>query len=56
MREYFNHKSQLAKMFPGIPLRGLVKLDLFLKLDHTQALEKEQRILIDAIIAGQVLT
>lgn len=53
MREYFNHRNQLAKMFPGIPFRGLVKLDLFLTLDHTQVLENEQRMLIEAIIAGQ---
>lgn len=53
MREYFNHKQQLAKMFPRIPFRGLVKLDLLLNLDHTQVLEKEQRILIEAIISGQ---
>jgi type III restriction enzyme len=53
MREYFNHKSQLAKMFPHVPFRGLVKLDLFLSLDHTQILENEQRTLIEAIVAGQ---
>lgn len=53
MREYFNHKDQLAKMFPGIPFRDSVKLDLFLTLDHTQVLENDQDMLIKAIIAGQ---
>ena len=53
MREYFNHKRQLTKMFPHLPFRGLVKLDLFLYLNHTQMLEQEQSIVVGAIVAGQ---
>lgn len=56
MREHFNHKSQLGKMFPDIPFRGLVKLNLFLTLDHTQILEKEQRTLIKSIVLAQRTT
>jgi pimeloyl-ACP methyl ester carboxylesterase len=49
MSRSFNHRRQLAAMFPGTDFRGLVKVEHFPRLDHTQLLEADRRTLITAI-------
>ena len=49
MTRSFNHRRQLRAMFPGTAFRGLVKVEHFPRLDHTQLLEVDRRTLIDAI-------
>jgi dienelactone hydrolase len=49
MSRSFNHRGQLQAMFPGTDFCGLVKVDHFPKLDHTQLLEADRRTLIEAI-------
>ena len=49
MRESFNHKGQFKTMFDGIDFQGLVRLDYFPQLRHTQALEADRRTVIEAI-------
>ena len=49
MRESFNHKRQLNAMFGKIDFRGLVALDYFPQLRHTQALEEDRRMVIESI-------
>ncbi len=49
MRESFNHKGQFKAMFDGIEFQGLVSLDYFPQLRHTQALEADRRAVIEAI-------
>jgi hypothetical protein len=56
MREHFNHPGQLRAMFPEIQLNGLVSVDYLPQLDHTQLLEAERRILIEAIAARLSVT
>ncbi|HEU4539281.1 MAG TPA: hypothetical protein VFS00_34405 [Polyangiaceae bacterium] len=50
MHETFNHEGQLADMFEGIDFGGLVTIDHFPRADHTQPLEEDRRMLIDAIV------
>jgi hypothetical protein len=49
MSRYFNHRGQLRAMFPELDFAGLVALDHFPRLDHTQPFEGDRRIVIDAI-------
>jgi hypothetical protein len=49
MSRSFNHRRQLRAMFNGTNFRGLVKVEHFPRLDHTQLLEADRRTLIDAI-------
>ena len=49
MREHFNHPGQLRAMFGGIQLNGHVSVDYLPQLDHTQLLQAERRMLIEAI-------
>ena len=49
MSETFNHEGQLREMFPGIDFDGLVRLDYFPDLEHTQPFEADRRRLIEAI-------
>jgi pimeloyl-ACP methyl ester carboxylesterase len=49
MHESFNHKSQLKAMFGKIDFQGLVSLDYFPQLRHTQALEADRRLVIESI-------
>jgi pimeloyl-ACP methyl ester carboxylesterase len=49
MAKAFNHEAQLPAMFPGIDFADRVSLDHFPELDHTQPLEADRRLLIDAI-------
>ena len=49
MTRSVNHRRQLRAMFPGTAFRGLVKVEHFPRLDHTQLLEVDRRTLIDAI-------
>jgi alpha-beta hydrolase superfamily lysophospholipase len=49
MRESFNHGSQFKAMFKGIDFAGLVTLDYFPELRHTQALEADRRSVIESI-------
>jgi pimeloyl-ACP methyl ester carboxylesterase len=51
MSRHFNHRTQLEAMFPGVDFAGLVELDYFPHLDHTQALAADRRTLIEAIAA-----
>jgi dienelactone hydrolase len=48
-RDTFNHRSQLAAMFPGLPLAPHVVLDHLPHLDHTQLLAEDRRAVVDAI-------
>jgi pimeloyl-ACP methyl ester carboxylesterase len=50
MSRSFNHRQQLKAMFPGTDFRGLVTVEHFPRLDHTQLLEADRRTLIDAIV------
>lgn len=49
MRETFNHRGQLKAMFPRVDFSGLVKLDYFPQLRHTQVLEADRRAIIEAV-------
>jgi dienelactone hydrolase len=49
MSRSFNHRRQLRAMFPDTDFRGLVTVEHFPRLDHTQLLESDRRILISAI-------
>jgi hypothetical protein len=49
MEKSFNHEAQLRAMFRGIDFEGLVRLDHFPELDHTQPLEADRRALVEAI-------
>ena len=49
MSQSFNHRQQLRAMFPGTDFRGLVEVEHFPRLDHTQLLQADRRTLIDAI-------
>lgn len=49
MSRKFNHPGQLKAMFRGMNFRGLVKVEHFPRLDHTQLLEADRRTLVDAI-------
>jgi pimeloyl-ACP methyl ester carboxylesterase len=51
MREHFNHRGQLRAMFREIQLNGQVSVDYLPQLDHTQLLQAERRILIEAVAA-----
>jgi pimeloyl-ACP methyl ester carboxylesterase len=51
MREHFNHRGQLRAMFRAIQLNEQVSVDYLPQLDHTQLLQAERRILIEAITA-----
>jgi len=50
MREHFNHPGQLQAMFRDVPLAD-VSVDYLPRLDHTQLLQAERRILIETIAA-----
>ena len=47
--EVFNHERQLQAMFKGIDFCGLVTLDHFPDMDHTQMLADHRHRLVDAI-------
>lgn len=49
MREYFNHPGQLRAMFREVQLNENVSVDYLPRLDHTQLLQAERRILVEAI-------
>ncbi len=49
MSRSFNHRGQLQDMFPGVDFNGLVKVEHFPKLDHTQLLQADRRTLIEAV-------
>jgi len=49
VREFFNHERQLRESFDGVDFKGLVTLDYFPHLDHTQLLEADRRTLVEAI-------
>lgn len=49
MADSFNHDAQLAKMFPDVRLDGLVTVDRFPRLDHTQVFEEDRKALVEAI-------
>ncbi|HEY1534201.1 MAG TPA: hypothetical protein VGF76_09285 [Polyangiaceae bacterium] len=49
MRELFNHERQLRAQFKGIDFDGLVTLDHFPRIDHTQLLAEDRRTVIEAI-------
>lgn len=51
MNHSFNHDRQLGEMFAGIDFGGLVTLDHFPRMDHTQVLEEDRRVLVEAIRA-----
>ena len=48
-RERFNHPRQLRAWFPELDLAGRVTLDHFPRLDHTQVLAEDRRVLIEAV-------
>ncbi|HLK41036.1 MAG TPA: hypothetical protein VKU41_30000 [Polyangiaceae bacterium] len=48
-RDTFNHARQLSAMFADVPFRGLVTLDHFPGLDHTQLLSEDRRSVVEAI-------
>ena len=52
-RDTFNHRAQLAAMFPEIARDPLVTLDHLPFLDHTQLLEEDRRAVVTAI-AGRL--
>ena len=47
--ESFNHEGQLRAMFPDVPFDGLVTVDYFPEMDHTQALAEDRGNLVEAI-------
>jgi dienelactone hydrolase len=49
MRDRFNHPRQLQAMFPGLDFHGCVTVDHFPRTDHTQLLEEDRRLMIEAI-------
>lgn len=49
VRSTFNHRGQLRKMFPDLDLDGLVTVDHFPELEHTQKFEEDRRRLVQAI-------
>ena len=49
MRELFNHERQLRAQFAGIDFEGLVTLDHFPRIDHTQLLEEDRRTVTEAV-------
>ena len=55
-REVFNHEHQLAAMFSNVDFDGLVSLDHFPQMDHTQLLEEDRRVLVEAIARRLALT
>lgn len=56
MHESFNHKRQFKAMFAGIDFQGLVTLDYFPQLRHTQVLEADRRLVIESIARGLPLS
>lgn len=52
MHESFNHRGQFKAMFAGIDFRGLVTLDYFPQLRHTQVLEEDRRLVVESIARG----
>jgi alpha-beta hydrolase superfamily lysophospholipase len=48
-RSYFNHRGQLRAMFPELDFQGLVALDHFPQLAHTQLLREDRWELIESI-------
>jgi hypothetical protein len=49
VREHFNHERQLQAQFKDLDFQGLVTLDHFPRIDHTQLLEDDRRTLIEAV-------
>lgn len=49
-REVFNHASQLWRMFPGLPLRRIATVDHLPQIEHTQFVQRERDLLIDASV------
>lgn len=49
LRRFFNHPRQLKSMFRGLDFKGLVTVDHFLRIDHTQFLEEEREAVVEAI-------
>ena len=49
MSNSFNHKSQFQTMFGEIDFEGLVTLNYFPEMGHTQVLEAERRLVIESI-------
>lgn len=50
-RASFNHAGQLAAMFPELALGDRVSIDYFPRMDHTQLLEEDRRVVVDSIAA-----
>lgn len=48
-RETFNHRGQLAKMFPDLALKGLATVDFLPQIEHTQVLREDRDLLIETI-------
>ena len=48
-RETFNHRGQLRKMFPDLPLEGLATVDFLPSIEHTQVLREDRDLLIETI-------
>lgn len=48
-RETFNHKRQFRAMFRGVKLAGLAHVDHFPQLRHTQVLESDRRLVVEAV-------
>lgn len=48
-RKVFNHEGQLKAMFPEVDFNGLVTLNHFPHLEHTQLLRAERDALVEAI-------
>jgi hypothetical protein len=49
VREAFNHPSELAASFPELDFQGLVTVDYFAHIDHTQLLAEDRRTLVEAV-------
>ncbi|MBI3548182.1 MAG: hypothetical protein HY078_03915 [Elusimicrobia bacterium] len=49
MRDCYNHERQLWKMFPGLDFKGLATVDYFPQTGHTQVLESDRRMVVEAI-------
>jgi hypothetical protein len=49
--EVFNHRGQLHAMFGGIPFDGLVTVDHFPELEHTQMLAADRLCLVEAVVS-----
>jgi len=49
MLEHFNHARQLRRAFPDLDFKGLVTLDHFPQLSHTQLLKADRAELVEAI-------